>query len=200
MSELATDAFFLSVMQNGDTLHAKDTSFQQYLLYWERTTAPLKIPRRGFTPLERNFSFSWGYLFHKCRRQWHLKPWCSYTHKKRHTLRFSMISCVCIFLFQYHWCKILHISCRWGGNFCDSNVKPPGSVQADALLRGVATHRAHDCHTHVPECGKTHNALTAQLLMPAVLPQPALAAQAHTMPSHESWCSTQWSRRRLLYY
>lgn len=32
------DAFLLSVVQNGDTLHAKDTTFQQYLLYWERTT------------------------------------------------------------------------------------------------------------------------------------------------------------------
>lgn len=32
-SQLAMDAFLLSVMQNEDTLHAKDTTLQQYLLY-----------------------------------------------------------------------------------------------------------------------------------------------------------------------
>lgn len=64
MSQPVMDTFLLSNMQNGDTLHAKDAKhldLQQYLLYWERATAHLKISQRGFTPVKRKFSFSLVY-------------------------------------------------------------------------------------------------------------------------------------------
>lgn len=64
MSQCVMDAFLLSIMQNGDTLHAKDAKYldlQQYLLYWESTMAHLETSQIGFTPLKRKFSFSLVY-------------------------------------------------------------------------------------------------------------------------------------------
>lgn len=79
--------FPLPIVQNRDTLRAKDAKYldlQHYLLYWERATACLKTSQRGFTPLKRKCCFSLVYAtcLESITEQWHLKSWCSYTPKK----------------------------------------------------------------------------------------------------------------------